>query len=299
MENNIAILLSHYNGGNYIEEQLISLNKQIGVNCDIYIRDDGSSASNDVNKLIGLSERFQNVKLILGKNLGVVGSFYNLLKVVDNYEYYFFCDQDDYWYEDKIINAVTQLKNHSGSALYCSSYDLVDDKLRFLGINSPRPTASLYNAIFKNFCTGCTCAINKNLRHELLNNYYNEDIPMHDWWFLLVAYIKGNVIYDDTPSMKYRQHALNVVGGTDSTIYKAKRFVTHLADKNDVRSRMMRDLVDRSPRASSEYTKEFKKILNSKKSLNLKLKIIKEHKFTYASKLDLLSIYFVILSGKF
>ncbi|PKH01847.1 hypothetical protein CXF72_14910 [Psychromonas sp. MB-3u-54] len=299
MKNNVAVLLSYYNGGNYIEEQLTSLNEQVGVSCDVYIRDDGSSNNNDIDKLTDLCDKYHNVKIIKGKNVGVVGSFYSLLKIVDHYEYYFFCDQDDYWYENKITNAVARLKNHSDAALYCSSYDLVDDKLDSLGSASPKPTASFYNAIFKNFCTGCTCAINNKLRHELLNDYYNEDIPMHDWWFLLVAYIKGSVIYDELPSIKYRQHALNVVGGTDSVAYKAKRFVTHLTKNNDVRSRMMRDLVKSSHGVTSEYVNEIKKILNSQNSFALRLKIIKAHKFSYTSKLDLLSIYLIILLGKY
>ena len=299
MKKTVAVLLSHYNGGNYIEEQLISLNKQVGVSCDIYIRDDGSSNNNDIHKLTDLCKKYHNVQLIKGKNVGVVRSFYSLLKVVEHYEYYFFCDQDDYWYENKIINAVTLLKNNSGAALYCSSYDLVNDKLGSLGIASPKPIASFYNAIFKNFCTGCTCAINKKLRHELLNDYYNEDIPMHDWWFLLVAYIKGSVIYDEVPSMKYRQHALNVVGGTDSVAYKAKRFITHLTQNNNVRSNMMRDLVENSNGDSSEYINEIKTILNSQNSFRLRLKIIQEHKFSYSSKLDLLSIYLVVFLGKY
>jgi len=299
MENNIAVLLSYYNGGNYIEEQLVSLNNQVGVNCDIYIRDDGSLASSNFKQLADLCKKYPNVKLINGENVGVVGSFYNLLKIVDNYEYYFFCDQDDYWHHNKILNAVTILKNSSGAALYCSSYDLVDDKLRTLSINSPKPIESFYNAIFKNFCTGCTCAINNKLRHELINDYYNENIPMHDWWFLLVAYINGQVFYDEAPSMKYRQHALNVVGGTDSVVHKAKRFVTHLTQRNNVRSRMMKDLLDRSHGNTSEYIEEMKEILHSQNSFALRLKIIKNHKFTYDSKLDLLSIYLILLLGRF
>ena len=49
----INVLISTYNGQKYIEEQICSINKQTGVDIDIYVRDDGSTDSTPqiLNKL--------------------------------------------------------------------------------------------------------------------------------------------------------------------------------------------------------------------------------------------------------
>jgi hypothetical protein len=39
-----------------------------------------------------------------------------------------------------------------------------------------------------------------------------EGVYFHDWWFYLVVSAFGTVVYDDEPSLLYRQHGGNVIG---------------------------------------------------------------------------------------
>lgn len=39
---------------------------------------------------------------------------------------------------------------------------------------------------------------------------------MHDWWFYLCISALGEVIYDPSPSVLYRQHERNLIGGNKS-----------------------------------------------------------------------------------
>ena len=100
-QNKVAILLSTFNGERYICEQLDSLLTST-VSADIYIRDDGSHDSTR-EILAGYASEHANIKLMAGDNIGVVGSFFNLISYVNDkdYDFYCFCDQDDFWEKEK------------------------------------------------------------------------------------------------------------------------------------------------------------------------------------------------------
>ena len=75
--NKIAVLLSSYNGYEYIEEQIDSICKQKNVDFTLYIRDDGSEKE-FVELLCGLQKKY-DFKLLKEKNIGFLKSFMELL----------------------------------------------------------------------------------------------------------------------------------------------------------------------------------------------------------------------------
>lgn len=98
----IAILLSAYNGADYIGKQIDSLLSQTYQDFTIYIRDDGSN-----DGTIGIIDSFVNkfpdkVKHVdrNGDNLGVGQSFMWLLEHAMA-DYYMYCDQDDVCYQKR------------------------------------------------------------------------------------------------------------------------------------------------------------------------------------------------------
>ena len=101
----VVILISTYNGEKYLAEQLDSLLNQTYQNIKIFIRDDGSK-----DKTIDIIKEYQKksekIFLTEGKNIGFINSFFELLKLSNNADYYAYCDQDDVWMEDKIERAV-------------------------------------------------------------------------------------------------------------------------------------------------------------------------------------------------
>ena len=84
----VAICMSTYNGEKYIKKQIESLLKQTYKNIDIYVRDDGSR--DNTLKILKEYEKNTKVKIITGKNLGVVKSFYECLKQAYNTKKYVF-----------------------------------------------------------------------------------------------------------------------------------------------------------------------------------------------------------------
>jgi hypothetical protein len=51
---------------------------------------------------------------------------------------------------------------------------------------------------------------------------------VHDWWCYLVISCFGNVIFDDNPLIKYRQHGGNVIGAATNHIGVLKRKLARL-----------------------------------------------------------------------
>jgi glycosyltransferase involved in cell wall biosynthesis len=216
MMKKVQILMAVYNGQMFIREQLDSLISQTHPNMSILIRDDESSDST-VSIIEEYQKKYENIKLIRGKNIGVANSFLELIKEADEADYYAFCDQDDYWYPDKISNAVEAISSKeipdSKSIFYCCGYEIVDENLIPTGKNSAilsDTDHSFANALFDTLSIGCSIVINSILFEELRNN-----IPsycfMHDHWIYLVAEISDSIfIFDDRVYIKYRKHSANV-----------------------------------------------------------------------------------------
>ena len=92
----VAVLMSTYNGENYIKEQIESIFNQKGVIVKLYVRDDGSK-----DRTLEILKDY-NVNLEKGTNIGYIKSFMWLIKNVPFADYYALADQDDVWDEDKL-----------------------------------------------------------------------------------------------------------------------------------------------------------------------------------------------------
>lgn len=216
----LQILMSTYNGEKYIKEQLDSLLNQ---DCEkfekasfrILIRDDGSSdGTQDILEQYAVKYP-DKISWYQGANIGVIRSFFEVLGKADNSDYYAFCDQDDYWMPEKMTRAVEILDGMSQEkpSLYCCRPKIVDQDLKPLESEIERPAMrpGFRNAMIENIVTGCTAVFNKKLR-EMIRQQPPQFTVMHDWWLYLIASCFGEIYYDETSYICYRQHQGNVLG---------------------------------------------------------------------------------------
>lgn len=213
----VVILLSAYNGDRFLAEQLDSLLRQDYAAVQIRVRDDGST-DRTAAILREYADRDPRLRYCSGPNLGVVGSFFELLRDhVGEAEWIAFCDQDDVWAPDKISRAIGRLTRESDGhlpLLYFSRLTLVDDDLRPLGLTRPltRPP-SFGNALTQNIAAGCTMVINAPARRLLVDAMPDlRAVVMHDWWVYLVVSALGRLVYDPESRIYYRQHGANFFG---------------------------------------------------------------------------------------
>lgn len=228
-EEKVQILMSTYNGAQFLKEQLDSLLSQTYGNLEILIRDDGSKdATCDILK--EYEKKHPNIQVYLEENVGVTKSFFELLKKSDA-DYVAFSDQDDVWLKEKVEKAVEKLRGIKEPALYCSNKILVDTNLRIIAENNHKKLIPGFeNAVVECICTGCTSMMNRALADNL-KQHIPERAILHDWWCYLAASYLGKVIFDDNAYIWYRQHGGNVIGASP-TLFGSMRAKAEYVRKN-------------------------------------------------------------------
>lgn len=253
-QDKIAILMSTYNGHDYVADQIQSIINQTYQNWTLYIRDDGSS--DNTREII---KRFANrdSRIILtnpdhSDNLGSVGSFFELLKST-NADFYMFSDQDDYWKKDKVNNTLEEMKRaHYQDKACCvySNLQVVDNKLKGDKPLLTNHWQDFTQLIFTNNAYGCTMMINQALKDMIHFNELDLDyIYMHDWWLMLIASAFGEIKYLNEKTILYRQHEDNQVGASQKTF---KAIVHRLFNQDRDRTAMQRSI-----RLAYEFNKEY------------------------------------------
>ena len=213
----VCVLMSTYNGEQYIAQQLESILNQKDVEVYIIISDDGSC-----DKTVSIIRDYQKkyldkIELVEGENAGVQKSFSKLINMAKDkpFDYFAFADQDDKWLNEKLITAVNILKDKSFDLpqLYFSNLCAADDKLNELGniYSANSVIMQKKGALTRNFAYGCTCVFNKKAVEMYAKNY-NARMWMHDYWLYLICLYIGEVYYDNTSYILYRQHSNNTVG---------------------------------------------------------------------------------------
>lgn len=229
MENTkkVAIVMSTYNGEKYIKQQLDSLLNQTYKNIHIFIRDDGSK-----DNTLSILEKYENdnITLIKGENCGFVKSFFDLLKQVDRYDYYAFCDQDDVWMENKIERTVNMLSklDETKPNLYFSNSDYYDIDLNFVANGEINKIYNFRNSLVECVSQGMTMCINKVARDMLVENIPKNCIS-HDCWIYMLCAGLGNMVYDKESLVKYRRHTTSVTAEGKNfvqfQIWRIKKFI--------------------------------------------------------------------------
>ena len=252
----VAVLMSTYNGEKYLSEQIESILAQEDVDVYLYVRDDGSTDhTKDIIKKY--QRKSPNILFVAGKNLGVGNSFMTLLySASPDFDYYAFSDQDDIWLKNKIVSAVQKLKNDSIPKLYCSNQILIDKFGNHIGIRYTKdPNVSCEQSFSINHITGCTMVWNQPLQLILQDKKYRPSVQLlnnriHDVWVGVVAGLVGNVIYDSSSYILYRQHENNVVGAkSDGPLETLESQLKKLKDSKyrNGRSRIATEVCDKFP----------------------------------------------------
>jgi glycosyltransferase involved in cell wall biosynthesis len=223
----VEVLMSTYNGGKYLKEQLDSLLSQKGdFNLKISVRDDGST---DLTcEILREYKNQHGINVIYGENIGVNASFMELVRASGaDFDYFAFCDQDDVWYDFRIQEAVTALSqcNEKTPALWSCMEELTDENLEpYKLMPYPKHIGNFYNAMLQNNTSGHTQVFNRNLR-DIYVKHPPEKMYFYDWILYLMACAFGEVCFCENVCGKYRQHGDNVTRyETNSREKAAKRF---------------------------------------------------------------------------
>lgn len=284
----VCVLLSTYNGVQFLDEQVKSLLAQKGVNLTVLVRDDGSKdETNDM--LHAWAEKDKSIVILEkenGTNYGVAKSFTYLLNNADvmfpETRFFFFCDQDDVWHEEKCLRAVNQIAQYSDrEALYFSGKKLVDSNLQPLKKKDEiRLHGSFWDYFDRSNAYGCTMCLTRPLVELLRNDQYynNTGSFLHDNYIFRLCLAAGfPIIGDKTKTILYRQHDSNVAGAAKRHLFRG---VKKIFDKN--RAHPVREI--------SECLMRNQKSALKKENVEI-LKLFLDSEKSFKSKRKLMSIY--------
>jgi glycosyltransferase involved in cell wall biosynthesis len=220
----IEILIPTFNGARYLNSQLSSIFNQSFFQWRILIRDDGST-----DGTLELIEEWRSSNperffLISDneKGLGVSQSFARLL-AHSSASYVMLCDQDDYWYPDKILKSFEAIRQEEVKMVFgfplmvCTDLEIVDSELNFISKSfwsdrkdSPEILEDYEKLIAHSVVTGNTILLNRpavNLVIPIKTNFF-----LYDQWIAIKVAKYGKIIFLNEPLVKYRQHSSNVLG---------------------------------------------------------------------------------------
>ncbi len=296
----VQVLLSSYNGENYIKEQLDSILNQEGVEIQLLIRDDGSTDGTR-SILAEYEQQWNNISVIYGTNVGVIQSFFLLLEQAEDYSYIALADQDDVWLKPKLKRAIERIKEQEqgNPIVYCSAKQLVDAKLNPLPspIKYPNVRAEFGNALVENMCTGCTCVINQAMV-QLLKGKQPTFTIMHDFWIYLVGTCFGTVIYDEESYIYYRQHGANELGTATSVFENYKRRIKNFKKHRGQLTKQAEQLLNLYGTLMPEEKKTVATLfLQSKQDWNIRMKFLQQGMVFRQRKSDEFILYIIMLLG--
>jgi glycosyltransferase involved in cell wall biosynthesis len=214
--NIIDICLATYNGAEWIQDFLDSLDAQTYTGWRLVVSDD---ASNDGTLEIIRSHfinKHEKLSIVQRRctGVGVVQNFQDSIEATDS-EYILLADQDDVWQPEKLATLLVLMRqteqDSKAPTLIFSDLEVVDEQLVSLnkswwGYTSRKPSwARSFKAMLsQNIVPGCAMMLNRSLLRIAMP--LPKGIIMHDWWFLLAALVFGKVGYTPERLVRYRRH---------------------------------------------------------------------------------------------
>lgn len=237
----VSIVLTLYNGMEFLHEQLDSLKNQDYPVDEIIICDDLSTD----DSYIFVEEYIKNNSLSHWKlykntsNLGWKVNFWNAFFQATG-DIIFPCDQDDIWMPNKISKMVDVMKNENIDLLVSDYLSFTDSIEKIRRSGHIRHTSKVDSSIYKlefneNFSyvlrPGCTFGFRKRIVEEL-NEYWDSDFP-HDALLWRYSIIKGTLYWLKEETMYYRRHINSATNPdkTKSVLPDANNYFNNLVNK--------------------------------------------------------------------
>lgn len=210
----VSVCIATYNGERFIEEQLLSIIKQIPFDSEIIIVDDCSSDNTTI-----IIEDISDDRIKIFKNQsrqGPVKTFERAIRLTRG-DYIFLSDQDDVWAHSKIRLMRECLKHYdlvvSDAVLIDGKGSIINDSFYKLRNSGPGFLKNLY----KNTYLGCCMAFNRKILEKSLP--FPAAVPMHDMWLGMIAELFGTTYFCNEKLVYYRRHASNASPTGEKSYY--------------------------------------------------------------------------------
>lgn len=202
----ISVAMATYNGEKYIIEQLNSIGNQSQLPDELVVCDDNSQ-----DKTVELIEEFgKNVTFPIrllrnNENLGFVGTFNRALEVATG-DLVFLCDQDDFWFPNKIDHISELAQANPEVNLFLNNAELADGKLIPSGLSTFGQMESV-GQDKNDLVLGCCMAIKRDFLSFFMP--IPKRFTAHDIWLNEFSVIMGSKLLVPEILQYYRRHQKN------------------------------------------------------------------------------------------
>lgn len=223
----IAIGLATYNPDiQAFTRQINSIKNQSYPNWICLINDDNSDVSVKKRILDIIHDDNRFLFYSNSKNIGFYFNFERIVQLISSATPFIaLCDQDDYWYPEKLMRLFQEFDNKATMLVY-SDMHIVDSSGSLLSPSfwqSKVHADSLIYQILNNGITGASCMFRGELCEYLLpfppdlgQISHEQKVAFHDHWIGSVALAVGGIKFINEPLYDYYQHHGNVAGYTIS-----------------------------------------------------------------------------------
>jgi glycosyltransferase involved in cell wall biosynthesis len=201
--------MATYNGGEFIEQQLLSIAKQTQLVTELVVSDDKST--DGTIKIISNYSGIFNLPIKISinqENLGYIKNFDVALNRCTG-DYIFLADQDDYWLPNKIERVLQVFRDNPSAVLVIHDLEFCDAALR------PQKQTKIQrfrwsSTTLDHYVTGMATAIRGDFLKLCLP--VPADSYTHDAWLHACARILGGRVVLPEVLALYRRHENNAAG---------------------------------------------------------------------------------------
>jgi rhamnosyltransferase len=228
MSPKVLVLLAAFNGSRWISEQLQSILRQVHVDVEILVSDDGST---DDTKALAIDSGDSRVR-VTSPPIPTGSAAQNFLWLIRNtpadpYDFVALSDQDDIRHPEKLVKACTMLVEQDAAGYSCAVTAFWASGREMVLRQSSRVTESDF--LFEGAGQGCTFVVTRDLYRRLRafyvrNTAHSSQLHYHDWSIYALSRVWNyRWTFDRQPMMKYRQHDANDTGARASLSGIARR----------------------------------------------------------------------------
>lgn len=204
--------MTTYNGSKFIYDQLLSISNQTIRPDEIVVCDDAST-DNTVNILMSFSKKVNfPIKIIKNKfNIGYSNSFNKALSLCEG-EIVFICDQDDFWFREKIEKVLNCFENNIGIVLVIHDVMFCREDLSPIGQTKINRIKSFTN-VENDYVVGMATAIKRDFLQLCLPIPNLSGISYDRWLHDCARVIKKKFVLNSVLAY-YRRHSENVTSNS-------------------------------------------------------------------------------------
>ncbi len=234
----VTIIMATRNGEAFLEDQLLSIVNQSYKKVELLIADD-CSTDRSYEILSRYVQKYKWINLHQNReHLGLVKNFEKLLESAQG-DYIAFCDQDDIWRGDKILEAVEILQNENNSMplMFHSDLEVTNEKMKIISPSYFKMRSYRFGSgkqldaiVGRCGVMGNTMVINQKLKSITLP--FPDGLKAHDYWIALINELYGKRLTSSDTLVRYRLHRTNSSNTLNSI--KRKRSVISFLSRDKI-----------------------------------------------------------------